>query len=124
MISIGVHLNRLHLHECNTMTLLKNFADCKEFTKCNSRQIILLQLPRATDKFLKIGHSGKTRQALNHSQDISLHSSVVARSLCKWTVPGSNPTLGKNFTFCNSRSTRDPHSSSKPMRMKSTMTYT
>ena len=38
--------------------------------------------------------------------------------------PGSNHTVGKNFTFCNSRSTRDTHSSSKPMRMKSTMTYT
>ena len=58
-----------------------------------------------------------------HSVDISLPYSVVARSLSKREVPGSNPTVG-NFTFCNSRSTRDPHSSSKPMRMKSTMTYT
>ena len=37
----------------------KKFADCKGFTKCNSRQIILLHLPCATYKFLKIGHSGK-----------------------------------------------------------------
>ena len=59
-----------------------------------------------------------------NSIDISLRSSVVARSLSKREVPGSNLTVGKNFTFCNSRSTRDPHSSNKPMQMKSTMTYT
>ena len=59
-----------------------------------------------------------------HSVDIILRSSVVARSLSKREVPGSNPIVGKNFRFCNSRPIRDPHSSSKPRRMKSTMTYT
>ena len=67
---------------------------------------------------------GKTRQTFNDSTYINPHSSVVARLLRKWKVPGSNTTVGKNFTFCNSRSTRDPHSSSKSMRMKLTMTYT
>ena len=89
-----------------------------QFTK-----IILLHLPSATGKFLKIAQV-KTRWTFIHSVDIRLRSSVVARSLSKREVPGSNPTVGKNFTFCNSRSTCDPHSSSKPMRMKSTMTYT
>ena len=41
---------------------------------------------------------------------------MVAHSLRRRKVPGSNPTVGKNFTFCNSRPTRDPHSSSKPMK--------
>ena len=76
-----------------------------------------------TGKFLKIAQV-KTRWTFIPSVDISLRSSVVASSLCKGEVPGSNPTVGKNFTFCNSRSTRDPHSFSKPMRMKSTMTFT
>ena len=101
----------------------KRFADSKEFTKCNSRKIILLHLPSATGMFLKIAQV-KTRWTFIHSIDISLRSSVVARSLRKREVPGSNLTVGKNFTFCNSRSNRDPHSSGKPMRLKSTMTYT
>ena len=104
---------------------IKKFADSKEFTKCNSRKIILLHLPSATGKFLNTSIAQvKTWWTFIHSVDISLCSSVVARSLGKREVPGSNPTVGMNFTFCNSRSTRDPHSSSKPMRMKSTMTYT
>ena len=102
---------------------VKKFADSKEFTKCNSRIFILLHLPSAIGKFLKIAQV-KTRWTFIHSVNISLRSSVVARSLSKPEVPGSNPTVGKNLTFCNSRSTRDPHSSSKTMRMKSTMTYT
>ena len=96
---------------------IKKFADSKEFTKCYSRKIILLHLPSATGKFLKIAQV-KTRWTFIHLVDISLRSSVVARSLSKLEVSGSNPTVSKNFTFCNSRSTRDPHSSSKPMRMK------
>ena len=102
---------------------IKKSADSKEFTKCYSRKIILLHLPRATGKFLKIAQV-KTRWTFIHSVNISLRSSVVARSLSKREVPGLNPTVGKNFTFCYSRSTRDPHSSSRPMRTKSTMTYT
>ena len=88
---------------------IKKFADSKEFTKCNSRKIILLHLhvPSATGKFLKITQV-KTRWTFIHSVVISLRSSVVARSLSKREVPSSNPTVGKNFTFCNSRSTRDP----------------
>ena len=39
------------------------------------------------------------------------------------TISGSSPTVGKNFSFCNSRSTAVPHSSSKPLQMKATMTY-
>ena len=102
---------------------IKKFADSKEFTKCYSRKFILLHLPSATGKFLKIAQV-KTSWTFIHSVDDSLRSSVVARSLSKQEVPGSNPTVDKNFTFCNSGSTHDPHSSSKPMRMKSTMTYT
>ena len=33
---------------------LRSFVDCNEFMKCNSRQIILLHLPYAAGKFLKI----------------------------------------------------------------------
>ena len=33
---------------------MKRFADCKEFTQCNSGQLILLHLPYAAGKFLKI----------------------------------------------------------------------
>ena len=36
------------------MNQLQKFADCKEFTKCNLRQIIVLYLPCAAGKFLKI----------------------------------------------------------------------
>ena len=36
-------------------------------------------------------------------------------------VPGSNPTVGKSFSFCNSRLIRLPCSSTKLMRIKSTM---
>ena len=39
---------------------IKKSADSKEFTKCNSRKIILLHLPSATGKFLKIAQV-KTR---------------------------------------------------------------
>ena len=102
---------------------IKKSAYSKKFTKCNSRKIILLHLPSATGKFLKIAQV-KTRWTFLHSVDISLRSSVVARSLSKREIPGSNPTVGKNFTFCNSHSTRDPQNSSRHMRMKSTMTYT
>ena len=80
--------------------------------KFNSRKIILQHLPSTTGKFLKIAQV-KTRWTFINSVDISLRSSVVARSLSKREVPGSNPTVGKIFTFCNSRSTRDPHSSNK-----------
>ena len=102
---------------------LRSLLTVKSKTKCNSRKIILLHLPSATGKFLKIAQV-KTRWTVIHSIHISLRSSVVARSLSKQEVPGSNHTVGKNFTFCNSRSTRDPHNSSEPMRMNSTMTYT
>ena len=84
---------------------IKMFADSREFTKCNARKIILLHLPSATGKFLKIAQV-KTRSTFIHSVDISLRSSVVARSLSKREVLGSNPTVGKNFTFCNSGSIR------------------
>ena len=33
----------------------------------------------------------------------ALMAQRLARSLRKWKVPGSNPTVGKNFSFCNSR---------------------
>ena len=102
---------------------LRSLLTVKSKTKCNSRKIILLHLPSATGKFLKIAYV-KTRWTVIHSIHISLRSSVVARSLSKQEVPGLNHTVGKNFTFCNSRSTHDPHSSSKPMWVQSTMTYT
>ena len=83
------------------------FADCKEFTKCNSRQSILLYLPHATGKFLKIAQL-KPDELLSSRQTSVLRSSVVGPSLRKLTVPGTNPTVGKNFSFCNSHSTREP----------------
>ena len=42
----------------------------------------------------------------------------------KREVLGSNPTVDKNFSFCNSRSLRVPHSSTESIQMKSTMTIT
>ena len=49
---------------------------------------------------------------------------LVARLLRKRKVPGSNPTVGKNFSLCISHLLCVPCSRSKPMQMKSTMTYT
>ena len=72
----------------------------------------------------KMCKTGKTRWTWILSTDISPHGSVVALSPHKRKVPGSNPTVGMNFSFCNSRSTRILHTSSKPLQMKSTMTYT
>ena len=60
--------------------------------------MILLYLPCAASKFLKIAQ-------------VKPCSSVVARSLRNRKVTGSNPTVGKNFSFCNSRSTCVPISS-------------
>ena len=51
-------------------------------------------------------------------------TSVVARSPRKRKVPGLNPTVSKNFSFCKSRSTRAPNSCRQPLQMQSTMTYT
>ena len=48
----------------------------------------------------------------------------------KRKVPGSIPTVGKNFSFCiseiysKSRLPRLPHSWTKPMQMKPTVIYT
>ena len=40
------------------------------------------------------------------------------RSFRKRKISGSDPTVGKDFSLCNPSSTRDPHSSCKPMQMK------
>ena len=39
-------------------------------------------------------------------------------------VVGSNPAVGKNFSFCNSRSLRVADTSNQSIQMKSTVTYT
>ena len=51
---------------------------------------------------INIESSGKTRSPLG-ARYISALIAQLARSLRKWKVPGSNPTVGKNFSFCNSR---------------------
>ena len=56
------------------------------------------------------------RQNPANPTDISPCSLVVAHSLCKRKVLGSNSTVSKNFTFCNSCSTRDSHRSCKPIK--------
>ena len=38
--------------------------------------------------------------------------------------PGSNPTVGKNFSFWNSRLFPVPHITAMQFQMKSTMAYT
>ena len=51
---------------------------------------------------------GKNLQTFNTIDiiDIRLSSTmVIARSLRKRKIPCSNPTVGKNFSFLNSRST-------------------
>ena len=39
-------------------------------------------------------------------------------------VVGSNPAVGKNFSFCNSRSLRVADTSNQSIQMKSTVAYT
>ena len=48
----------------------------------------------------------------------------LARLLRKRKVPGSNPTVEKNFPFCKSCLLLVPHSSTLPVQIKSTMTFT
>ena len=73
-------------------------------------KIILLNLPHATGTFLKIAQF-KQCELLSRRQTSVLRSSVVVAALRKRKSPGSNPTVGKIFSFCNSISTCDSDSS-------------
>ena len=115
----------LVMHEVkHVMNIYSSVAIGNEF-KANMNSDILLQTAAIfflSNHYLK--NSGKTQQTFNHWTVIRTRSSMVACLLRKRKVPGSNPTVDKNLTFCNSRSTHNLHSSIKSMRMKSTITYT
>ena len=86
----------------------KTFADCKEFIKCNTRHNVLQHLPRGIRYMqILIAHSGKTGSTFKCSIAIShLIAQHLANSLRKLRVMGTNPTMGMNFSFCNSRFAR------------------
>ena len=76
----------------------------KELIEYNTRQHILLYLPRGTRySYMLIAQSGKRRSTFKCSIDISTRSARLSEFLRKLKVPGLNPTFGKNFSFCNSR---------------------
>ena len=50
--------------------------------------------------------------------------SRLGRHSSKPEVVGSNPAVGKNFSFCNSRSLRVADTSNQSIQMKSTVAYT
>ena len=50
--------------------------------------------------------------------------SRLDRKSSKREVVGSSRTVGKNFAYCNSHFLRMPHSLTKQLQMKSSVTYT
>ena len=50
--------------------------------------------------------------------------SRLERHSSKPEVVGSNPAVGKNFSFCNSRSLHVADTSNQSIQMKSTVAYT
>ena len=102
--------------------MTKMFVYCKEFTKCDSRQNILLHLPHATGKFLKIAEV-KASKLLTRSIDI-LRSAIVSTVALQAEDTEFESHCGQEISICHSRSTRDPRSSNNPLQMKSAMTYT
>ena len=64
----------------------------KHLTKTTTRYKCLLK-----------AHSGKMWSPLDDRYLSALIAQRLARSLRKRKVLGSNPTVGKNFSFCNSR---------------------
>ena len=64
----------------NSMNRDSSFADCTEFTKCNSRQINLLYLPRATEQKQKYRGMFETQKSRNKtsSGDIGLNIRTLA----------------------------------------------
>ena len=50
--------------------------------------------------------------------------SALKRQSSNWEAVGSNPAVGKNISFCNSRFLRVANTSNQPIEIKSTVTYT
>ena len=61
---------------------------------------------------------------LNIHSHVSPWLSRLGRHSSKPEVVGSNPAVGKNFSFCNSRSLRVADTSNQSIQMKSTVAYT
>ena len=64
------------------------------------------------------------RLPLNIHSHKSPWLSRLERHSSKPEVVGSNPTVGKNFSFCNSRSLHVADTSNQSIQMKSTVAYT
>ena len=61
------------------------------------------KITTSTTRYRLIAHSGKMRSTLGDRYLSVLIAQRLARALRKRKVPGSNPTVGKNFSFCNSQ---------------------
>ena len=84
--------------------------------------IYLIWPPRST--------SNVYRYKYGYRLPLNIHShkfpwlSRLERHSSKPEVVGSNPAVGKNFSFCNSRSLHVADTSNQSIQMKSTVAYT
>ena len=84
--------------------------------------IYLIKPPRSTSHVYRYKYVYKL--PLNIHSHKSPWLSQLGRHSSKPEVEGSNPAVGKNFSFCNSRSLRVADTSNQSIQMKSTVAYT
>ena len=84
--------------------------------------IYLIGPPRSTSNVYRYKYVYKL--PLNIHSHKSPWLSRLGRHSSKPEVVGSNPAVGKNFSFCNSRSLRVADTSNQSIQMKSTVAYT
>ena len=84
--------------------------------------IYLIWPPRSTSNVYRYKYG--YRLPLNINIHKSPWLSRLERHSSKPEVVGSNPAVGKNFSFCNSRSLHVADTSNQSIQMKPTVAYT